>query len=556
MVQKPMNTPLQPQKLPNVNPQPINSGQNLPYTGTPMPAPQNMVGGQQPNYAAQLNTVPQQQQPQQHQINRPQSTATIPSYQMAEIERKALAGEPLMNATPEKQSFYDNIQAQSKGYKSGDYQSHYGIGSAGNVSGGFDDWNNITNVNTELGRVQEVMGNREGYGLSNDPYQSYLNKLQSANKPYQTQVDNEAQARQDYDGSQAKADAAKWTNATIDDIAAKYGFDFSRDYAKQQAEAEAQALRNANQDAQRRNESNKKTGLASIDSGLMNQAESMDRSYFQQMMQQQQNQVGTGLNAGIASDQDLRLQMNRQAEMGSSHRDANLGRMKINENFNLDDLRLAEGMGLIDQQSLAREDSLYNDRLMDGFNMVGKERDFYTGLDQQHWGRSQAEIDRAMGQQNWIQNHGLQQSEFDWRQSTDQRDFDYGVGRDGVADQQWSDEFGRLQGRDKVQDQQWSTEFDRLLDRDKVGDNQWQQGHDYDKILGNHGMSIADQQIALQRQNASRAARGPSGPSGPSKAAPKPTANALKQTYDDWQRDTFEREKKIIKKSAALGILE
>lgn len=358
-------------------------------------------------------------------------------------------------------------------------QQGWGVGYLdNNVGGGFNQFNNYDALGTEIERINTVMGNRTQQGLGNDAQQNYLNQLNAYYQPYQQQQQNINNAQQGYQDSQARQDANRWNNATIQDIAAKYGFDYSKDYAKQQAEAEAQALRNANLDAQRRNVSNKETGLASIDANLMNQAEAMDRNYFQQMMAQQQNQVNSGLNAGIASDQDLRLQMARQAEMGASHRDANLGRMKINENFNLDDLRLAEAMGLIDQQALAREDSLYNSRLQEGLANLMQERAMANALDQQMWGRSQAEIDRAMGQQNWLQNFGLQQSQFDWGRLMDEASLT-----------------GMYDGNRTLQGQQF--DWSKVLGQHgmDLADSEF----DWRKIVDQHGMDMSERQLAQQR---------------------------------------------------------
>jgi len=350
-------------------------------------------------------------------------------------------------------------------------QQGWGIGYGdSNVSGGFNDFYNLQGVQNEINRMNTVMQNRTAQGLGNNAQQNYYNQLQTYMQPYNQQQQIQDQARNDYQNSQARADATNWTNATIDDIAAKYGFNFSRDYAKQQAEAEAQALRNANLDAQRRNVANRDMGKANIDASLMNQAEAMDRNYFQQMLQQQQNQVGTGINAGLAADQDLRLQMARQAEMGAAHRDANLGRMRLDENFSLDDLRLAEAMGLIDQQALAREESLYNDGLMRGYGILDNDRNFYNALDQQMWGRSQAEIDRAMGQQNYLMDHGLRQSQFDWGKYMDQQ----GLG-------------------------QWQQQFDYGKERDLIGDDQWRETFDWSKVVDQHGMNMAERQLAAAR---------------------------------------------------------
>ena len=415
--------------------------------------------------------------------------------------------------------------------------------------------------------MNQVMQNRSNYGLDSTAFQGYLDKLNISNQPFQQQQQNITQARDAYQNSQAQADAQKWNNATIQDIAAKYGFDYSRDYAKQQAEAEAQALRNANMDAQRRNVSNRDTSLASIDANLMNQAEAMDRNYFQQMMGQQQNQVNAGLNAGIAADQDLRLQMARQAEMGASYRDANLGRMRVNENFNLDDIRLAEAMGLIDQQALAREDSLYNDRLMQGFGQLMNEREMANSLDQQMWGRSQAEIDRALNQQNVLRQAGQWQTAFD-----------YGAERDRIGDQQWQQQFdwgklidtanqtGMFNGERNLAGQQfdWGKVMDEAGLMGVLNGQRTLPGQQFDwsKVVDQHGMNLADKQFALQQQqaaaaNAARLSRGGGGGGGSrssggrsGSSAPSPSAQSVNDLYRQ-----YKTEQNMTKVSSQLGTM-
>lgn len=378
------------------------------------------------------------------------------------IYDKAKAGQALSDPTGEKMAIYDyyknNPTAQFQG------------GLSQNV---FNQLYNKSQTNTSLSDPTGVKNALYGYyqqnGLNPSVQGTNYDWYNQINQNYQNSVN---QSNQNYQNSQAAQDASKWQNATISDIAAKYGFNYSPEYAKQQAEAEAQALRNANADAQRRNESNKKLGLSDIDNNLMNMAEALDRNYFQQFLQQQQNQVGSGLNGGIASDQDLRLQMNRQAEMGASYRDANQGRMRINENFSLEDLRLAEQMGLIDQQALARADSLYNDRLQQGFQNLQSERGFYTDLDQQQWNRSQTEIDRA------LQMYGIDTNQANWL-----TEFNYGKGRDSVADQRDARDYNYQLGRDKVGDKRWADEFNYNKGRDQVADSQWNRQFDYGKQI-------------------------------------------------------------------------
>jgi hypothetical protein len=273
----------------------------------------------------------------------------------------------------------------------------------------------------------------------------------------------------------------KTQSATIDDIAKKYGFDYSRDYAKRQAEAEAQAKRNAVLDSQRKNSSNKDINLKSIDNNLMNTADSLDRNYFQKYMQQAQNQTNNGLNAGIAADQDLRLGMARQAEMGAAYRDANLGRMQENSRFTNEDLRLAESLGLINSDALAREDGLYNDRLQQAFQNVQAINNFNQS-------DNLAAYQGALQQRG--QNIGMDQYN---------KTFDYNAGRDKIGDARYADEtaynheqdaitrqaqkeaaarailesdrtYNYGVSRDKVTDQNNKRDYSRQVSRDKRSD--------------------------------------------------------------------------------------
>lgn len=377
-------------------------------------------------------------------------------------------------------------------YNPKNYQPGWGIGyNDNNISNDFGEWYNPQALQTEINRVNTVMGNRSTQGLGNDAYTNYLDKLNGYNKPY------------------AQVDPSKFRSesATIDDLAQKYGFDYSREYAKRQAEAEAQAKRNANADAQRRNESNSKVGKQEIDNNLMSMAEGLDRNYFQQYMQQAQNQVNGGMNSGIAADQDLRLAMSRQAEMGDSYRDANLGKMRINEEFNLNDLRLAEEMGLIDQQSLAREDSLYNERLNQAFgqimdiNQLNQTYDA-MGLDAALRQRSENmdynQFDRNLSQQKrqfefdkeqfrWdklLEEAGLT-GDFKGKRTLEGQQFDWGKA--------WNQyQFNNVSATDQAQMNQSQSQFDQNLSWDQ---SKFAQNMEWDKTQWNN-LSAAEQMQA------------------------------------------------------------
>lgn len=417
---------------------------------------------------------------------------------------------------------------QQNQYNRTNQQTGWGVGYLdNNVSGGFNSWDNISAIQQELERMNNVVRNRESMGLSNEAQQNYLNKLQSVYKPYE-QID---------------VDKYRSESATIEDIAKKYGFDFSRDYAKRQAEAEAQALRNANADAQRRNASNRDLNLKAIDNNLMSMADTLDRNYFQQFMNQAQNQVNSGINAGIAADQDLRLSMARQANMGDAYRDANLGRMQENQRFTNDDLRLAEQLGLINQQALAYEEQLFNDRLMQGaslaqaldqFNLSQNGMLLNAALQQRSQNLGQGQFDRQMNFQN---------QQFDWQKILDE------AGLTGNFNGQRT-----LQGQqfdwNKIMDEAGLTgmyngnkTWNRILDEagltgmfngSPTWDRQrWQTEFDWNKYMDQQNLALAK---AAGRGSGGGSSTGRSGSSSKSSGSKSSSAGSLNNAYKQYQQ--------------------
>ena len=87
----------------------------------------------------------------------------------------------------------DASKASQLGYNSSNFQSNWGIGNYNNLTGGFNNFNDVNALRTERDRVNTVMGNRTGYGLDNTQYQNYMTKLDSAYKPI-TDAENKAQS--------------------------------------------------------------------------------------------------------------------------------------------------------------------------------------------------------------------------------------------------------------------------------------------------------------------------------------------------------------------------
>lgn len=91
------------------------------------------------------------------------------------------------------------------------------------------------------------------------------------------------------------------------------------------------------------------------------------------------------------------------------------------------------------------------------------------------YGRYQNELANDMNMIGMLQ--GLDDSAYG--RFSDQRNYDYQLGRDQIADQQWQQQFDYNSMRDQIADQQWQSQFEYQQGRDQVADNQWQTEHDF-----------------------------------------------------------------------------
>lgn len=147
-------------------------------------------------------------------------------------------------------------------------------------------------------------------------------------------------------------DLYKTQTATVQDLSKKFGIDYSREYAARQAEAAAQAKRSGLKNQQKQ-----------IDVGVKNAQDALDRSFFQQGLQSAQAGVNNGVNAGLANEANLRLGMNRQAEMAGIFRESQVEKNKI-----------AEQLTATEAERLAMEEQLYQDRLAQAFEQTAQLR--------------------------------------------------------------------------------------------------------------------------------------------------------------------------------------
>lgn len=170
-------------------------------------------------------------------------------------------------------------------------------------------------------------------------------KPQPAPRPAQTPT-----TPQPLPWEQAQQDLYRLQNATIKDLQAKYGFDYSREYANRQAELERQAKQAAIQQQ-----------MQQLDAAQQDINRKIDQDYFQRYMQLLQQQTNTGMNAGIAADQNLRLDMNRQNQLAQYMTQNQLQRDQL--------MQQLAGLGV---EAQAKAEQLYQDRLQKAFENTTK----------------------------------------------------------------------------------------------------------------------------------------------------------------------------------------
>lgn len=179
---------------------------------------------------------------------------------------------------------------------------------------------------------------------------------------------------------QVNMDKFRTELATIKDLEKKYGFDYSRGYAEKQAEVLAQAQRDAIATSRERAEH--ETDSAKTD---------LEHDFFKKYLEQRQDTSNSGLNAGIASERNLRLDMNRQGELAD-----------ILANEQLYNQELDRNSSTIDKEEQAYTEQLYNERLNQGFGQA-------MDMSQFQQGENHFQAQQAVQQRN-------QKSEEAWRE--------------------------------------------------------------------------------------------------------------------------------------------
>jgi hypothetical protein len=201
-----------------------------------------------------------------------------------------------------------------------------------------------------------------------------------------------------YNTSQERQNSLKWQNATINDVAKKYGFDFSKDYANKQAEAVAQAQRNSINNSTRQNQAMYGQNMRQINGDLKAGVVGTENNFFQTYLQQRQQQSNRGINAGMQADQNVRLGMNQQSVLADIYRDTANNKSKESDRYSNEAMKLQDALALVEQQKLTEAEKMYQELLTRGYGMLGTERGWYNTLDQQAYGKyrdAQADADAA-----------------------------------------------------------------------------------------------------------------------------------------------------------------
>lgn len=191
------------------------------------------------------------------------------------------------------------------------------------------------------------------------------------------------------------------TNPTTIADLTKRGFDYSKGFAQQQAQALA--------DSQR---AGLNTQMKQVDANVRGANDSLNRNYFQQYMNQQQNQVGAGINGGIQADQNLRLSMNRQSALGNMYRDAAVQKSGIQAN-----------LSQVDQQRVANANKIYNDRLQQAFQNAQGDTAARRGENLALMGGALQQRGQNVGMDQWQKNFDEQKRQ--WQSSFNQGRTEY-----------------------------------------------------------------------------------------------------------------------------------
>lgn len=205
-------------------------------------------------------------------------------------------------------------------------------------------------------------------------------------------------AQQQYGIANIDFNKYRTQSATIEDIAKKYGFDFSREYAQRIAEQEAQRRR-AEVESQR----------ARVEQATQSAKTDLEHDFFNQFLQQQQAITNSGLNAGLEMDRYNRLDMSRQHALADILQTAEL------QNQDLDRM-----MQIIAEEQGLRAETLYDQRMQFAAQLL---QQYEAQRQAENLAMLQAELQQR-GQNisltELAERMGFQREQFNWQKLIDE----------------------------------------------------------------------------------------------------------------------------------------
>jgi hypothetical protein len=130
-------------------------------------------------------------------------------------------------------------------------------------------------------------------------------------------------------------------------------------------------------------------------------AKSLDQGYFQNYMNQAQNQVNRGLNGGMVADQNLRLAMNKQNDVGKLWQDRNLASMQEDARYGNTTKTINDALAQIEKEKAANAQKLYQDLMQQAYGVISSDRSYGLQLDQNQWGKYQDLFNNDMATKNY-----------------------------------------------------------------------------------------------------------------------------------------------------------
>lgn len=228
-----------------------------------------------------------------------------------------------------------------------------------------------------------------------------ISKAQSsANKKYS-----------DYYHSSAYKNAKELQGMNVNDIAKKYGLDFSHAYAAKQAKTAADAQRVVYQGQQRTNDSNHTNTLQNIQNSFDSAGNQLDTKYFNSYGQAAQDMANRGLNAGIAANANVQLGMNKQNDLADLWKQTNTQRQQENMRYTDQNANIYDNLAQVAKQQSLDTQNNYQNLLTQGLGILNNDRNSAANWANTMWGQTSDRIGNDMNFANMNLNDYYKQQD-------------------------------------------------------------------------------------------------------------------------------------------------